>query len=151
MTARRPKADPAYLWVVRRPQGLIGHSEFDADMIARYAMNARLIMRLDQPRDEATLRGLHGLIKVVADAIGKDFMTLRQELKYRAGFVASLDYFDGAVGMTARSFTEIDQAELFELSRRIRHIIETEILPGVDLNELLAQSRRYTGMKDDDL
>ncbi len=92
---RKGSEDRPILWLIRQPRGLVAATPYDLEALESYRIGSRLTCTIEQPRDEILNRKWHGLVGIVAKAIGKDFRAMKAEILMRTGYIRGVNYFDG--------------------------------------------------------
>ncbi len=151
MGRRKGSKDRPILWLIRQPRGLVAATPYDLEALESYRIGSRLTCTLEQPRDEILNRKWHGLVGIVAKAVGKDFRAMKAEILMRAGYIRGVTYFDGSTVFETMSISDLDQADYMALYERTVELITTEIIPGADVADLFEQTYRHIGVDEDDI
>jgi hypothetical protein len=119
--------------------GLFPNSEMAEEDIAIFALNAELMGKLWSEKRIKSLKYLWGLVHKTSDNtdlfVDKD--DAMEALKIRVGYSKAVyDPLTRKIEPKAKSLTRISDERLRLLTAKIQDVICTEILPGMEANDL---------------
>jgi hypothetical protein len=135
--------DKPKIYVRRRGVTLVPHSEFDADMIQQYRLDAVIHATLEQPKSDKQERFVHGLIARVAKGIGQDPRVLRERLKWATLPWTSIVGLGGESIATVPSLADLGHEEYNLFVERVIDLVLTQILPDMKSPHLIREVERY--------
>jgi hypothetical protein len=123
--------------------GLSPLDQHDGDALSIYPVGAVVEVTVYRKPNPAYLRLLWAIMGEVYEntdwPTAKDLMNY---LKTRAGYVGSYLTFKGEIHVTPRSLTELQEHELVEFGMKALDLLSTEIIPGLDIDEVARRKRR---------
>lgn len=146
MTKRkRSEPERPTLWLVRTPEGLVASTAFDREQLESFRIGTRVECTLSQPKDTARTRRYFLLTDIVAKGLGRPVDSFRRELKLRLGYVGEAIEISGITYIEPRSIRDMEGPEFDEFYDRLVELITTEILPGVDISDILDRNYEFEG------
>ena len=140
------KDDLSRVVLERTPAGLTPVSAYDRERLSRYPIGSRLEADLRQPRSGPHHRLYWVVLGIVAqnNEHWKTAEDLHWAIRVELRMVQEMILLDGSVALRPRStsFVEMDQAEFAKFFDDAMEIISTQVIPGMDVNALLAEGRR---------
>ncbi|MCJ8334439.1 MAG: hypothetical protein MJH10_09395 [Epibacterium sp.] len=138
-------SDKRPLHFVRSGHTLVAVNQHEKDVLSSYDSSQWLQVRLGQPRN----RRRNGMYWVVLDicvengvAPSKD--VLHDVLKMQCGLGSTMMTRDGTTFITPGStaFDKLREHDFAEYFTKAMRFIESDLMPGVDLQTLLSEARR---------
>lgn len=133
----KTKISRPVLWMVRRPEGLVPATQFDAEQLDRYKIGSRVSVTVEQPKNEARLRLYWALMGKVSAGIGMSSRGLSNKLLNATGRFKEEACWDTTVTRIPEDIKEMDEKDFAEYFDEAVEIITTVICPGATTNELM--------------
>jgi hypothetical protein len=119
--------------------GFMPVSAYDAELFAQYKRGTDVTIEVKQTRN-MKLNGLYWrTLGVVAEATESwpTSRALNRALLMKAGHIEAIQLFDGGTHVEPRSLADLDDDEFKDYFKWAMHYICTELIPGLDEEELL--------------
>lgn len=128
--------------------GLSPHNQMGRDVMAKYALDDLVMVDVVKPRNLGHHRMYWALCQKVADNIDGEYSAelISDVLKLRSGHCTAVRTKSGEVFIPKSiSFAAMDQLAFNEFFDRIVRVVCTEVLPGVNSDELREEIENMLG------
>jgi hypothetical protein len=124
------------------PHGLMPADELTAQVLARYPVDAEIEVTLFRKVSPRILRLLYSVLEEIlpsTDYLSKD--DLVDHLKICLGLISGYETMGNTVRAKPGSLTSYDHDEVSRFVEASFHLIETEVIPGLNLTPLIDKAR----------
>lgn len=124
-------------------RGLFPRDPHSADVIKGMSRSEDALCTVSQPRNLKQLRFIYAMFKLIAEHHNElhNVEAVKKELKIRSKMFDPFVGADGKLYFALRSisFDQMDQSEFSQVWDQWRHIIVSELLPGISDDDLIEQ------------
>jgi hypothetical protein len=114
----------------------------DLESLERVSRGVPCFVTLRFDRSVQHNRWFHKLLSVVADGLGMPMLTLKAELKFKAGLISNImlsQKFGVAVELYSTAFDQMDESKFNDFRRIAVEVLFRDYLPGVKRRDVYKQ------------